>query len=248
MPELSVIIPCYNEAQTIGSLLNAVNASGISDQEIIVVDDFSTDGSRELLQSALAGKYSKLICQPKNQGKGAALRAGIEAATGDVLLIQDADLEYDPQEYRALLAPIRDGRADVVYGSRFLGGAPHRVLYFWHYVGNKALTLLSNMLTNLNLTDMETCYKVFRREILQGIELRQNRFGFEPEVTARIAVIPGIRIYEVGISYSGRTYAEGKKINWRDGINAVYCIIKYNLIAKMNKTVRKSNAHRDRAL
>jgi glycosyltransferase involved in cell wall biosynthesis len=245
MPELSVIIPCYNEAQTIGSLLNAVNASGIPGQEIIVVDDFSTDGSRELLQTSLAGKYSKLICQPKNQGKGAALRAGIEAATGDVLLIQDADLEYDPQEYRALLAPIRDGRADVVYGSRFLGGAPHRVLYFWHYVGNKALTLLSNMLTNLNLTDMETCYKVFRREILQGIELRQNRFGFEPEVTAKIAVIPGIRIYEVGISYSGRTYAEGKKINWRDGINAVYCIIKYNLIAKMNQAGRETDAPRD---
>ncbi len=244
MPELSVIIPCYNEAQTIALLLDAVHASGISSQEIVVVDDCSTDGSRELLQTSLARKCSKVICQPRNEGKGAAIRAGIAAATGDIILIQDADLEYDPQEYGALLAPIRDGKADVVYGSRFLGGAPHRVLYFWHYVGNKALTLLSNMLTNLNLTDMETCYKVFRREILDSLELRQNRFGFEPEVTARIAAIPGIRIYEVGISYSGRTYAEGKKINWRDGINAVYCIIKYNFLAKRKRTAHKNDAPR----
>ncbi len=245
MPELSVIIPCYNEVQTIALLLDAVNSSGISSQEVIVVDDFSTDGSRELLQTSLAAKCSKLICQPNNQGKGAAIRAGIQAATGDIILIQDADLEYDPKEYRALLAPIRDGKADVVYGSRFMGGAPHRVLYFWHFVGNKALTLLSNMLTNLNLTDMETCYKVFRREILQRLELRQNRFGFEPEITAKIAAISGIRIYEVGISYSGRTYAEGKKINWRDGFNAVYCIVKYNIEARMNKAACKSGAPRN---
>lgn len=241
MPELSVIIPCYNEAQTIGAILDAVNKSGVSSLEIIVVDDFSNDGSRELLQTSLVGKYSKLICQPCNKGKGAAIREGIAAATGDIVLIQDADLEYDPREYISLLAPIRDGKADVVYGSRFLSGAPHRVLYFWHYVGNKILTLFSNMLTNLNLTDMETCYKVFRREILQGLEFRQDRFGFEPEVTARIAAIPGIRIYEVGISYSGRTYAEGKKINWRDGVNAVYCILKYNFIAK----TRTANSARD---
>lgn len=247
MPELSIIIPCFNESKTIGTLLDAVNASGVANQEIIVVDDFSTDGSRMLLQTTLSGQYTKLICQPRNQGKGAAIRAGIAAATGDVILIQDADLEYDPQEYHALLAPIREGKADVVYGSRFLGGAPHRVLYFWHYVGNKVLTLLSNMLTNLNLTDMETCYKVFRREILQGVQLRQDRFGFEPEITARISVIPGIRIYEVGISYSGRTYAEGKKINWRDGVNAIYCIVKYNLIARMGRA-RKEGASPDRAI
>jgi glycosyltransferase involved in cell wall biosynthesis len=227
MYELTVVIPCYNEIGTIKDLLMAVNNVEPNNKEIIVVDDGSSDGTRELLQTELRPMITTLIFHENNRGKGAAIRTGIQAATGDVVLIQDADLEFDPREYSTLLAPIRDGRADVVYGSRFQGGRPHRVLYFWHSIGNRLLTLFSNMFTNLNLTDMETCYKLFRRSLLQSITLEQDRFGFEPEVTAKIARIPGVRIYEVGISYAGRTYAEGKKISWRDGISAIYCILKY---------------------
>jgi len=227
--KLSVVIPCYNEAPTIGALLDAVQASPWPLKEIIVVDDASTDGTRDLLTGALRGRFDQLVLQEKNSGKGAALRAGIAKATGDIVIIQDADLEYDPQQYPRLLAPIVEGRADVVYGSRFMGAEPHRVLYFWHRMGNGLLTLLSNMFTNLNLTDMETCYKAFRREVIQSIEIEENRFGFEPEITAKVAK-KGCRVYEVGIAYYGRTYAEGKKINYRDGFRAIYCILKYNLL------------------
>lgn len=230
MPRLSIVIPCYNEVHTVVSLLDAVHASPIGDKEVIVVNDGSTDGTTELIQTKLRDKIAVLINHENNQGKGAALRNGIAAATGDVIIIQDSDLEYDPQEYPRLIQPILDGKADVVYGSRFLGHNPHRVLFFWHYVGNRFLTLLSNMFTNLNLSDMETGYKVFRREVTQKIIIEENRFGFEPEVTAKIARLPGIRIYEVGISYYGRTYAEGKKINWKDGVRAIYCILKYGVL------------------
>jgi len=230
VPEISVVIPCYNEAGTIEAILAAVRASEIADKEMIVVDDASTDGTREKLQSIAAEPGLRIILHDRNQGKGAALRTGFRAATGDVVIVQDADLEYDPKEYGKLLAPIRAGKADVVYGSRFAGGESHRVLYFWHYAANKFLTLFSNMFTNLNLTDMETCYKAFRREVIQKIDLREDRFGFEPEVTAKVARM-GCRIYEVGISYSGRTYAEGKKIGWRDGLRAVWCVIRYNLLS-----------------
>jgi glycosyltransferase involved in cell wall biosynthesis len=226
--KLSVIIPCYNEVSTIEAIVEAVRRAPWPDIEIIVVDDASTDGTRDKLKGPLAGRIDRVELHAVNQGKGAALRSGIRLATGDVVIIQDADLEYDPSQYPRLVAPIAENRADVVFGSRFMGAEPHRVLYFWHRIGNGLLTLFSNMCTNLNLTDMETCYKVFRREIIQAIPIEENRFGFEPEITAKVARM-GCRIYEVGISYYGRTYAEGKKIGYKDGLRAIYCILKYNL-------------------
>lgn len=230
--KLTVIIPVFNEKMTIEAVLQRVEAVPLQmKREIILVDDCSTDGTREVVQRLKQGRGEGLIClfHDRNRGKGAAIRSGFAIASGDILLIQDADLEYDPVEYHKLLAPILAGKADVVYGSRFVGSQPHRVLLFWHSIGNRLLTLLSNMLTNLNLTDMETCYKVFRKEIVAGLTLRENRFGFEPEITAKIAKLD-CRIYEVGVSYSGRTYAEGKKINWKDGLWAIWCILKYNLL------------------
>lgn len=227
---LSIIIPCYNEISTIEKIISAVKASPYSNKEIIIVDDCSIDGTREFLQNQFeqSGKVDKIIYHPVNQGKGAALRTGFAHATGDLIIVQDADLEYDPNEYEKLMEPILQGKADVVYGSRFSGGQAHRVLYYWHRLGNGFLTMLSNMFTNLDLTDMETCYKMFKREIIQKIEIKENRFGFEPEITAKLAKL-NCRIYEVGISYYGRTYEEGKKIGWRDGFRAVYCIFKYNI-------------------
>ena len=225
---LSVVIPVYNERATIGEMLRRVLAVEI-DKEIIVVDDGSTDGTREWLEAEAPRLGVRLIRHECNQGKGAALRTGFRAAAGDIVIVQDADLEYDPQDYPRLIEPIAGGRADVVYGSRFSGSGPHRVLYFWHYAGNRFLTLLSNMFTHLNLTDMETGYKVFRRELIQSIDLRENRFGFEAEITAKIARKKA-RVYEVGISYSGREYSEGKKITWRDGLKALWCIVRYSLL------------------
>ena len=225
---LSVVIPCYNESATIRNIVAAVMASPVVNLEIIIVDDSSDDGTRDILRKELEPKVAKVIYHGHNMGKGAALRSGIAAATGDFVVIQDADMEYDPQEYTLLLEPLLNNKADVVFGSRFMSNRPHRVLYYWHSVGNMFLTRLSNMFTNLNLTDMETCYKMFRRDIVQNINIEENRFGFEPEITAKISK-KRIRIYEVGISYYGRTYEEGKKINWKDGFRAIYCIIKYNV-------------------
>lgn len=228
--KLTIVIPCYNKSRTIDQIIEAVRRSPYPNKEIIVVDDCSIDGTREKLQSEIepSGRVDRVIYHDRNQGKGAALRTGFQHASGDIVIVQDADLEYDPNEYPRLMEPIISGNADVVFGSRFVGGDAHRVLYFWHRVGNNMLTLLSNMLTDLDLTDMETCYKAFRREVIQGIEIEESRFGFEPEITAKIAKRRDLRVYEVGISYYGRTYEEGKKIGWKDGLRAVYCIIKYN--------------------
>ncbi len=227
--KLSIIIPCYNEAGTILSLIEAVKSAPIKDREIIIVDDGSQDGTLKILKN-LKDPEVHVVFHQINLGKGAALRTGFQEATGDICIVQDADLEYDPQEFPIVIQPIVDGKADVVFGSRFQSGRPHRVVYFWHRIGNGVLTLLSNLLTDLNLSDMETCYKAFRREVIQSITIRENRFGFEPEVTAKISKM-NLRIYEVGISYYGRTYDEGKKIGWKDGVRAIYCILKYNLWA-----------------
>src|ERR1700726_2807668 len=226
--KISVVIPVFNERATIEQIVNVVRASDVGEIEIIVVDDASTDGTQQVLKEKIGSLANQIIYQPRNMGKGAALRAGFAAASGDVVLVQDADLEYSPADYPVLLEPIFSGKADAVFGSRFLGGRAHRVLYFWHMVGNRFLTLLSNMFTNLNLTDLETCYKAFRAPLAKSLDLRENRFGFEPEVTAKLAKAK-CRIYEVGISYSGRTYKEGKKVNWKDGVRAIYTILRYNL-------------------
>jgi glycosyltransferase involved in cell wall biosynthesis len=225
---LSVIIPCFNEVKTIEQVVQSVLDVIGDEGEIIIVDDGSTDGTRDVLENHIDGKYAKVVYQEKNMGKGAALRVGFAAASKDIVIVQDADFEYDPQDYHVVIGPILKDQADIVYGSRFQGHRPHRVLYYWHSLGNAVLTLMSNMFTNLNLTDMETGYKAFRREIIQSIEIEENRFGFEPEITAKIARA-NYRIYEVGIGYFGRTYEEGKKIGWRDGFWAIWCILKYNI-------------------
>ena len=226
--KVSIVIPCYNEKNTIEKIVEAVRAAPVENKEIIVIDDGSNDGTQTLLREKLSGVVDQIIYHPVNRGKGAALRTGFEAASGDIILVQDADLEYSPEEYPVLLEPIISGKADAVFGSRFMGGRPHRVLFFWHMAGNRFLTLLSNIFTNLNLTDVETCYKAFRAPLIKSIQIEEDRFGVEPEIIAKIART-GCRIYEVGISYSGRTYREGKKVNWKDGIRAIYAIVKYNL-------------------
>lgn len=226
--KVSIVIPCYNEKSTIEKIVEAVRNAQLKQKEIIVVDDSSQDGTRTVLEQNLSQVVDQIIYHPVNRGKGAALRSGFRAATGDIILVQDADLEYNPEDYPALLEPLMSGKADAVFGSRFMGGRPHRVLFFWHMVGNKFLTLLSNMFTNMNLTDVETGYKAFNAALIKSIHIEEDRFGVEPEIIAKLAR-KGCRMYEVGISYSGRTYAEGKKINWKDGVRAIYAIFKYNL-------------------
>ncbi len=232
---LTIVIPCYNEANTLELILNKINAVELVsniEKEIILINDNSTDGTDEIIQAYIKNNSDlniKYYIHEFNQGKGAAIKTGVVHATGDFTIIQDADLEYDPEDYNLLLQPILNGFADVVYGSRFIGGQPHRILFFWHSIGNKFLTFLSNVFTNLNLTDMESCYKLFKTQLLQSLELEEKRFGFEPEVTAKISQVKNVRIYEVGVSYYGRTYEEGKKIGWRDGFRAIYCICKYNV-------------------
>jgi len=226
--KVSIVIPCYNEKGTIEKIVGAVRNAPLKSREIIVVDDCSQDGTQAVLRERVSQMVDQIIYHPVNRGKGAALRSGFAAATGDVILVQDADLEYSPEDYPVLLEPLMSGEADAVLGSRFMGGRPHRVLFFWHMIGNKFLTLLSNMLTNVNLTDMETGYKAFKAPLIKSIQIKEDRFGVEPEIIAKLART-GCRIYEVGISYSGRTYAEGKKINWKDGVRAIYAILKYNL-------------------
>jgi len=244
--KLSVVIPCFNEIGTINQVVKAVKDSPVKDMgvivEVIVVDDFSIDGTAEHLKRVIEHQVDRVIYHPKNQGKGAALRTGFAAATGDIVIVQDADLEYDPREFFRIIQPILEGKADVVFGSRFMGSHPHRVVYYWHMLGNQFLTTLSNMMTNINLTDMETCYKAFRREVIQSIRIEENRFGFEPEITAKVAKLE-YRIYEVGISYYGRTYKEGKKIGWKDGIRAIFCILKYNLFCS-KKNCFSPEAHK----
>lgn len=229
--KLSIVIPVYNEEKTLDQLIQQVVSVPLGDleRELVMVDDCSTDGTREVLKQYESKDGYTVLYHEQNTGKGGALRTGFEKAEGDIVIIQDADLEYDPNEYPKLLKPILDGKADVVFGSRFSGGEVNRVLYFWHTMGNKFLTTFSNMMTDLNLTDMETCYKVFKKEVIKQITVEENRFGFEPEITAKISRMKGVKIYEVGISYDGRTYAEGKKIGWRDGVRAVWCVLKYNL-------------------
>lgn len=237
--KISVLIPCFNERSTIVEVVAAVRASPLSELELIVIDDGSTDGTADLLREKISFVADQVLYHPSNLGKGAALRTGLAVATGDVVLVQDADLEYQPEDYPRLLEPIISGKADAVFGSRFVGRGPHRVAYFWHMVGNRILTLLSNMCTNLNLTDMETGYKAFRTELLRDMELRENGFAFEPEITAKLARTR-CRIYEVGISYHGRTYNEGKKVNWKDGVYAIYAILRYNLFSPRKTSTRKA--------